>query len=142
MNLNRRGFFRAAVAAPIAMRQAASAQNAAGLGYGGLCPPSGGSSPGGPDAYSQSHEHIMKLVRDGSPPDWKLREMRRQAKYRARFLDADLLNMRSVSDANKYVIQEDREMIHVRQEMIDQEESSKGFQAIYDSIKKKLGLGF
>lgn len=84
----------------------------------------------------------MKLVRDGSPPDWKLREMRRQAKYRARFLDADLLNMRSVSDANKYVIQEDREMIHVRQEMIDQEESSKGFQAIYDSIKKKLGLGF
>lgn len=137
--VSRRGFLRAApaaaAAAPLAARQIAAQS-------GGIAGPAGmpigyanGPVPhGGIDPWQLAHKEMMKAVTSGKIPDWKMDELRLHARHRARWLDADLLTMRSISDSSRYRMQEDREVQHQIQEAIDNEKRN----TLWDALVKKF----
>lgn len=127
--LDRRSFLRAApvaaVSAPVALRQVA-----ADAGAGQMIPSIGMDGPGpglSKEGFVSPYDHakneVSRLLRSGTIPDWKVKQLRLAARQRARWLDADLTTMRSISESTRYRIQEDREVKRLIEEAIDYEDS-------------------
>lgn len=140
--LNRRGLLRAIPAAPIAARQAAASVSAS---IGSVVAPSMGYNTAAPlglhatsvDPYEVMQDKIANWVITGNIPEWKAKQFREQARYRSRWLDADIIAMRSISDTAKYRLQEEREYKRVIQEYVDNHEGA----SIWSSWMKKLSGG-
>ena len=136
--LDRRSFLRAApaaaVSAPVALRQVAAQATSGGMAA------ASGMYAGHPiansaaDPWALAHKEIMRLVRSGKIPEWKVKQLRRTAKIRGRWLDADLTAMRSISDSSRYRIQEDREVERQIKEAIDEEDN----RSFWDSMMAKF----
>lgn len=138
--INRRALFKkaavGAAAAPMAAQQAAMAVVSS-----QAISPIGGTLPGQypvaavETAWDKAAKELMRLARNGKLPEWKRKEMMAAARYRARWIDHDLLSLQSISNTARYAMQVDREFRSQIIEADNRMESESAFRKMVDGFR-------
>lgn len=138
MMQGRRGFLRALAALPVVAQEAAQ-QAVAGLsmtsnvhmsGFGQVAP----GNVRGPDPWELAADHVRKLISSGQIPAWKREQTEMSARHRARYLEPDILSLRSVSGSAKHAMQMRREFTRVLAEEEAQARASSNWNKLIKSF--------